>query len=119
MSFSFRAGLVVLGVLSASDLALPLLTDGEHPPMAVALVAAAIGLASIALIISAWRGARRAVIPLVVLRALSGASAVPAFFEPGVPAAVITVAAVGIALTILGIALVLPGARRPTEVGAR
>lgn len=119
MSPSFRTGLVVLGLLSALDLALPLLTDGQTPPMAVALVAAALGLASLALVISAWRGARRAVLPLVVLRALSAAAAVPAFLEPGVPTAVIVTTAVGIAATILGIVLVLPGSRRFAGEGVR
>lgn len=52
MSPSSRAGLVLLGLLSAIDLFLPLLTDGETPPMGVALVAAALGLASLALIVS-------------------------------------------------------------------
>ena len=38
MSTTFRAGLVVLGVLSVGDLAAPLLTDGETPPMVIALI---------------------------------------------------------------------------------
>ena len=119
MSRSFRAGLIVLGLLSIADLVLPLVTDGEHPPMAVAVVASLIGLVSLALIVSAWRGARRAVIPLVVLRVLSALTAVPAFFEPGVPSAVIAAVAAGIALTAPGVALVLPALRRPAGAGAR
>lgn len=118
MSLSFRAGLIVFGLLSAGDLALPLLTDGEHPPMAVALVAAVIGLASIALVISAWRGARRAVLPLVVLRLLSAAAAVPAFFAPDVPAPAVASAGVVVGLTVLGVVLLL-NARRAAEVAAR
>ena len=80
MSRSLRAGLIVLGVLSVLDLLTPLVTDGEHPPMAIALGSAVIGLASLVLAVSAWRGAMRAVLPLVVLRALSAISAVPAVF---------------------------------------
>lgn len=105
----FRAGLLVLGLLSVADLLLPLLTDGEAPPMAVALVSAALGLASLVLVISAWRGARKAILPLIVLRALSAAAAVPAFFEPGVPAPAIVAAAVTIALTAVAASLVLKG----------
>ncbi|MET9633829.1 hypothetical protein ABZX92_40865 [Lentzea sp. NPDC006480] len=105
----FRAGLVLLGLLSVADLLLPLLTDGEAPPMAVALVAAALGLASLVLVISAWRGARRAILPLIVLRGLSAVAAVPAFFEPGVPAPAIAAAAATIALTAVGAALTLKG----------
>src|SRR5689334_25148579 len=62
----FRTGLLILGLLSVADLLLPLLTDGESPPVAVALVAAALGLASLVLVISAWRGARKAILPLIV-----------------------------------------------------
>jgi hypothetical protein len=107
VSRSFRAGLIVLGVLSVFDLLLPLLTDGEHPPIAVALVAAALGLASLVLIVSAWRGATRAVIPLIVLRVLSAISAVPAVFVAGVPQAVVLAAGAGVLVTIVGITLVL------------
>jgi hypothetical protein len=105
----FRAGLLILGLLSTADLLLPLLTDGQSPPMAVALIAAALGLASLVLVISAWRGARKAIVPLLVLRALSAAAAAPAFFEPDVPAPAIGGAAAVIALTAVGTALVLKG----------
>lgn len=107
MSRSFRAGLLVLGLLSALDLLLPLLTDGEHPPVAIALATAAVGLASLVLVVSAWRGARRAVLPLIILRALSALSAIPAIVEPGVPAPVVLMVVAGLLLTALGIALVL------------
>lgn len=109
----------MLGLLSASDVLLPVLTDGEHPLMAVALVASVIGLASLALIVSAWRGARRAVVPLVVLRVLSALTAVPAFFTPDVPTAGIVAAAAVMALTIVGIALMLPALRQSSVAGAR
>jgi hypothetical protein len=112
MSPSFRAGLVVLGVLSAADLAMPLLTDGDHPPMAIALGGAAVGLASLVLIWLATRRSRGATIGLIVLRALSALSAVPAFIEPGVPAAARIAAGVGIVLTVLGIGLVLVPSRQ-------
>jgi hypothetical protein len=111
MSRTFRAGLIAFGVLSVGDLVTPLITDGEHPPMAIALVAAALGLISLVLVVFAWRGSRRAVVPLIVLRMVSALAAVPAFFEPGVPAAAMAAAGVGIALTIAGTALVLVPAR--------
>lgn len=119
MSRSLHAGLTVFGVLSAADLALPLLTDGEHPPMPVALLVAALGLASLALVVLAWRDtrprARRAVSALVVLRLLSAATAVPAFFAAGAPAAALTSAAAVVALTLTGTALVLAPARAVTR----
>jgi hypothetical protein len=103
----FRAGLVVLGLLSVLDLSLPLVTDGEHPPMSIALATAALGLASLVLVVSAWRGARRAVVPLLVLRGLSALAAVPAFFEPGVPEPAIAAAGAGVLLTAIGVILTL------------
>ncbi|WP_020392306.1 hypothetical protein [Kribbella catacumbae] len=111
MSRTFRAGLIVLGLLSLGDLAAPLLTDGEHPPMEVALIGSALGLASLVLVGFAWRGARRAVVPLIVLRVLSALSAVPAFFAGDVPAAAVIAAALAVGLTALGTALLLVPAR--------
>lgn len=111
MSRTFRAGLVVFGVLSVGDLVGPLLTDGEHPPMSVALIGSALGLVSLVLLVLAWRGVRRAVVPLIALRLLSGLSAVPAFFGGGVPAIAMFAAGLTIALAIAGTALVLVPAR--------
>ncbi|MEV6417958.1 hypothetical protein [Kribbella sp. NPDC051718] len=107
MSRMFRTGLVLLGLLSVGDLAGPLLTDGEHPPMSIALIGSALGLASLVLVVFAWRGARRAVVPLIVLRVLSALSAVPAFFADGVPGAAVAVAGLLAVLTVVGIALLL------------
>ncbi|GAA1576901.1 hypothetical protein GCM10009789_33070 [Kribbella sancticallisti] len=111
MSRTFRAGLVVFGVLSVGDLLTPVLTDGEHPPMSVALIAAALGLVSLVLVVLAWRGARRAVVPLIAVRLLSGLSAVPAFFAGDIPAIAMVAAGFTIALAIAGTALVLVPAR--------
>jgi hypothetical protein len=117
MSRTFRAGLILFGLLSVGDLAGPLLTDGEHPPMSVALIGSALGLVSVVLVVLAWRGTRRAVVPLLVLRILSGLSAVPAFFAGDVPAAAMIAAGLTIALTAAGTVLVLMPA--PQLVGAR
>jgi hypothetical protein len=87
--------------------------------MPVALLVAALGLASLALVVLAWRDerpwARRAVTALVVLRLLSAAAAVPAFFATGAPAAAPVSAAVVVALTLVGTALVLTPARAVTR----
>jgi hypothetical protein len=102
-----RVGLVVLGVLSLADVAAPLLTDGEHPPMAVAIVASVLGVLSIAFVVLAWGGRRWPIIPLIVLRALSALAAVPAFLADGVPGPAKVASAVLIALTAIGIALIV------------
>ena len=119
MSTSLRAGLVVLGVLSLGDLAAPLLTDGESPPMSIALIGSALGAASLLLLALAWRGRVSAAIGLVALRVLSALTAVPAFFVENVPVVPMVLAGVAISLTVIGSVLVLAGIRQPALVGAR
>lgn len=119
MNGSYRTGLVLLGLLSVEDLSAPLLTDGEHPPMVIALAGALLGLVSLALLWASWPGRVAAALGLVVLRLLSALTAVPAFFEPGVPGAAKLLAGIAIALTLIGATLVLSGLRRPALVGAR
>jgi hypothetical protein len=112
MSCTFRGGLIAFALLSVGDLAGPLLTDGEHPPMSIALVGSALGLISLVLVVLAWRGERRAVVPLIVLRVLSAVSALPAFFVSDVPAAALIAAGVTVALAAAGTVLVLMPARQ-------
>jgi hypothetical protein len=114
-----RAGLTVLGVISLGDLAAPLVTDGETPPMSVALVGSALGALSLALVMLAWRGRMAAALGLVVVRALSALTAVPAFIFPDVPLVPRILAGVFITLTLAGVGMVLAGLRRPVLVGAR
>ena len=111
LSATTRVGLVVLGALSLVDLAGPLLTNGKNPPMSVAWAGCALGLLSLVCIGYAWRGVRRAVVPLVALRLLSALTALPAFLVGGVPAAAVVAAAAIVVLTLLGVALVLGGGR--------
>jgi hypothetical protein len=85
--------------------------------MSIALIGSALGLASLVLVVFAWRGARRAVVPLIVLRVLSALSAVPAFFAGDVPGAAVAAAGIIVVLTVAGIALLLVPARE--LVGAR
>lgn len=98
-------GLGLLALLSLADVFAPVLTDDDQIPMAVALVASVIGLASLALIWYVVRGARRAVTPLIGLRVLSALTAVPAFFVDDASTAMRTLAGVLVALTIAGVAL--------------
>lgn len=116
---TYRAGLVVLGLLSLADLAAPLMTDGETPPMFIALIGSALGLLSLVLIALAWRGSIVAAIGVVVLRLLSALTAVPAFLVDGVPAVPMLLAGIAIAGAVLGSVLVLAGHRRPAAMVAR
>jgi hypothetical protein len=103
----YKLGLVVLGLVSVGDLLTPVMTDGEHPPMEVAIGAAAVGLVSLVLIGLAWRGKRWPLAPLITLRLASALLAVPAFFVSGVPAAAVAAAGVGVAATVFGVVAVL------------
>ena len=114
---SRNTGLVVLAGLSLVDIADLAVTDGSHPPYSVAIAGAALGLASLVLVALSWRGRRWALAPLVVLRAVSALSAVPAFVVGGVPAPALGLAAAIVALTIVGIVLVARPAQR-SEVAA-
>jgi len=113
MSGLYRAGLIVLGVLSVVDLSGPLVTDGQHPPMSIALAGAALGLVGVVLVVRAWSGRLAAAIGLVVVRVIAALTAVPAFFVTGVPTVAMVMAGVMIALTLAGVVLVLSGVRRP------
>lgn len=113
----YRFGLVLLGLLALSDIATPLVTDGEHPPMSIAIGAAVVGLISVVLVVLAWRGKRWALAPLITLRLASALLAVPAFFESGVPTAAVLAAGVGVAATVVGVIAVLLPQRE--LVGAR
>ncbi|MDX2974595.1 hypothetical protein [Kribbella solani] len=117
MSGRNRFGLVLLGLLALIDVASPLTTDGEHPPMSIAIGAAVAGLTSLVLVGYAWRGKRWALAPLITLRLASALLAVPAFFASGVPTAAIVAVGVGVAATIIGVvAVLLPS---PELAGAR
>ena len=119
MSTAYRVGLVLLGVISLGDLAAPLLTDGQTPPMFIALIGSDLGLLSLVLLVLAWRGRVAAAIGLVVLRLLSALTAVPAFLAPEVPVIPMVLAGVAITVTLVGVVLVFTGLRRPALAGAR
>ena len=113
MTTRIRAGLVILGLLSVGDIVALAATDGDHPPYAIAVLGALLGIASLYFLIRAWRGHRTAVRPLLGLRILSAVTAVPAFFVDDVPTAAVTAAAVVIVLTAVGCALVASPAPAP------
>ncbi|WP_181784743.1 hypothetical protein [Pseudonocardia pini] len=108
-----RIGLGLLGLVSLADLATPLLTDGRTPPMGIAFASAALGLASLVLVLLAWRRPRRGLLTgLLLLRTASAATAVPAFVLPDVPLPAVAAAGVVVALTVVGGLLLVPAFRR-------
>lgn len=100
-----QTGLALLGLLSLADIALLFLTDGEHPPYSVAILGAVLGLASILLVVKAFRDPGRPIRLLVGLRVLSALTSLPAFFLTGVPGPARLAAAVTVVLTGAGILL--------------
>ena len=65
------------------------------------------------LVIQVWRGKSRRLLPLLlVLRVLSAATAVPAFFSKDVPAAAIAAAGAIVVLTVVGVLLVAPASSK-------
>ena len=118
-SKGFTAGLVIAGVLALGDISTPLLGDGEHPPIVIGLIAAALGLITAVAIVAAWRRqSRGAVAAIIVTRLLSAMAALPAFGVDGVPAAARAAAAVGVVLTVVAVVLIAPRLRRPVPVAA-
>jgi hypothetical protein len=119
-SKSFVTGLVIAALLAVGDITTPLTSDGEHPPMAVGVVAAVLGLITAVGIVQAWRGrgGRGWISAVIVTRLLSAMTAVPAFFACGVPAGAQIVAALGIAVTLVCVALLATRLRRPELAGA-
>jgi FtsH-binding integral membrane protein len=119
MSRHLRTGLILLGLLALFDLPGPAMTDGEHPPMSIAIAGSVLGVASLACLLPARRGSRVALITLVTLRLVSALTAVPAFFVADVPAPAVVAAAGIVALTVVGVVLVLAAGREQVAGFAR
>jgi hypothetical protein len=103
----YKFGLVLLGLLALADVSTPFVTDGDHPPMSIAIGSAVVGLISLVLVGFVWRGKRWALAPLITLRLASALLAVPAFFATGVPTAAVVAAGIGVAATVAGVIAVL------------
>jgi hypothetical protein len=100
-----RVGLAIFGLLSVGDVVTIFLTDGDHPPYAVAAVGTLLGLVSLVLVVQAWRDPSRSLRLLIGLRVLSAITAIPAFFVSDVPAGAEVGAAAIIVLTAVGVVL--------------
>jgi hypothetical protein len=121
MSALYRSGVALLGVLSVIGLTTALFTDGQHPPLIIAVIGAALDVIGIVLAVLAWRGRTGAAVGLSVVRvlsALSALTAVPAFYVGGVPGPIMAVAGTFIVFTIVGVVLTLAGLRRPVPANA-
>lgn len=104
-----RVGLLILGLLSLADIPEVAVTDGKHPPYAVAALATVLGVVSLVLAVQAVRDPSRSLRLLIGLRILSAVSALPAFFVSDVPGAVRVLAGVFVLLTAVGVVLAARG----------
>lgn len=110
---SLTAGYAVLGLLGLSDALGLILTNGDNgPPLAINIIGTILGLATLVGIFAVFRANRQGaasprnmVLTVVVARALSALLGIPAFFAD-VPGGVKAFVAVGIVLTVVGLALI-------------
>jgi hypothetical protein len=111
-------GLILAGLLGLSDAIGPLTGLGEGPPFAVLLVDSVLGIVTVVGVVLGWLGKRSGIVAVIVTRILAALTAAPAFFVDGVPAPAVAIATLGIAVTVLAVALVAPGlrTRRATAV---
>jgi hypothetical protein len=111
-------GLILAGLLGLSDAIGPLTGPGDGPPIAVLLADSVLGIVTIVGVVLGWLGKRSGIATVIVTRILAALSALPAFFVNGVPAPAVAIGVVGIAVTLLAVALVAPAlrTRRATAV---
>jgi len=106
-----RTGLVIAAVLGVLDIAGGVLQlgGGGLVPIAIAIAMIALGAATVILVPFAWRGTRGAGWAIAGTRGASALLGVPAFFVPGVPAAAVIAASVGVLLAVVVAALIAFG----------
>jgi hypothetical protein len=104
----------IFAVLGLIDVALlGAIGSADAPPLAVSLGVAALGLITLVALVPASRGSSSALLTIVVVRVISAALAVPAFFLDA-PAWVMVLEGVAIVATITALILL-----RHNAVGAR
>jgi hypothetical protein len=105
-----KVGLVLAGLLGASDLTSLLMTTppGEvGPPLAILVLDTLLGLVTVVAVVVAWRTRSRGLVRLAAgARILSMVTALPAFFA-GVPAFLVAIVAGVVVLTIVTVVLML------------
>ncbi|MEU3453027.1 hypothetical protein ABZ671_05430 [Micromonospora sp. NPDC006766] len=112
---TFIVGLVLAGLLGLADLATGFFGVGGEgqPPLAAAVVITLLGAITLAGSWFAWRGRRGGLVAVIVTRILSGLAALPAFADDSISTANQVIIGVGLAVTVVALALIWPGLRRP------
>ncbi len=108
----------IFGVLGLVDIALVgAIWTSSPPPLAVSLGVGALGLITLAGLVPANRGSRRALGAIVVSRVISALLAVPAFFL-NAPTWVMAVEGFVIVATVWALIMVRQNAHRPARLTA-
>ena len=114
-----RVGLGIAAVLGLADCTSLAFTtpDGEvGPPIAVLILTTICGLVTLVATVPAWRRGDRPATRLVAgSRIVSAVAGLPVFFVDIDPALVV-LAAVGVALTVIAVVLMLTPARRTVAI---
>lgn len=101
-----RIGLILATVLSLLDIATLAITDGDHPPVAIAATDALLGVVTLVGVVLAWRnGRRRGLRTVIAARALSVLTIIPAFVAGGTPAGVLVAASIAVLLGVVTVLL--------------
>jgi phosphatidylglycerophosphate synthase len=114
-----KIGLVLAFLLGLSDLAIlgALAEGGDQPPVWVVVISVVIGLATVVLVVLAWRAPTWPVmVAIIAMRALSGLGDLMGI---GQNPAVTTISLVLLLFSVLCIALLRNWIRRPAESGHR
>jgi hypothetical protein len=108
---NLKFGLAISALLALTDVAgLAGTGSDDAPPFLVIAASAVLGLITFGALRSAWRRVPAALWTVVATRVLSGLASLPPFFVDA-PTWVRIACAVTVALTVLGVGLVLPYAR--------
>ena len=104
-----KVGLLLLAIAAAVNLVpMPAPEGAAGPPLVILIAAAVLGLIALIGVVVAWsRNNRKAALVAVGVSMLNALLAVPAFFEPGIPTWLRTLAGVFIAWTVVAVAMTL------------
>ncbi|MBL7256413.1 hypothetical protein [Paractinoplanes lichenicola] len=104
-------GLVICALLALLDLVGSLPMGDVQPPVGVIVVGLVLGLITLAALVPAWRGNRRALQVVVGSRVLSALLGIGAYFDDAAPTWARIGVTVAMLLTAIAVVLVLPALR--------
>jgi FtsH-binding integral membrane protein len=104
------AGLVLAVILAVNDALLVTQQVGDGDPVVIVILVCAV--LTVVAVPFAWRGSGRGRHTVVVTRALSALTGLPAFFVADVPTVGVVMAAVGIVLAVIVAVLVYSGSKQ-------